>query len=67
MGRTAFLGEVDGAMGGVAAGVEEGGELGEELQSVSSENLRRIRACGAYLVNTQGLRSHLEEFDQLCN
>lgn len=42
MGRTAFLGEVDGAMGGVAAGVEEGGELGEELQSVSSENLRRI-------------------------
>ena len=48
-------------MGGIAAGVEEGGELGEELQSVSSENLTRIRACGAYLFNTQGFGGHLEE------
>lgn len=29
--RTSFLSEEDGAMGGVAAGVEEGGETGEEL------------------------------------
>lgn len=31
---TSFLRQVDGAVGGVAAGLEEGGEAGEELPFV---------------------------------
>lgn len=32
---TSFLRQVDGAVGGVAAGLEEGGEAGEELPVLS--------------------------------
>lgn len=37
-GCTSFLGKVDGAVVGVAAGVEEGGKPGEELDSLARKN-----------------------------
>lgn len=47
---TTFLSKVDGAMGGVAPGVKECGELGEELQLVSHGS--RIRILGYSLTSS---------------